>query len=405
MSSLLPLQEASPNKGPVTPRTGPTSARSSRSSIKSSAVRSSKSEHNIASITRSTSHSSVTKPRPVPSIINSARKSAISSSRSSIGLSSVLQDPESAKKIDIRSDSRVSVTPVYRPTRFRKIDEDDSLPSSPFEQYPGMEGNTRHEHNTPTASSSHFLSDEDTREDSATPRAIQTPRQNSTLHTPSTTKTKYLLDLATPAEALNVRFSPSTLSGASTPTQKNHRMENNGNFEGCLLDLDFPMLTPRSVPALSSRQVESLKAGYLSEIATLKAELAGKDAELIALRQSLRESEERNAVMEQRCNRESDRLEKIAKELHLQYSKKHETKVIALKKQLETKWASKLGQSERTIEQLNQQLEIERKEKGDLVQYWDQYLEAEEMATQILQNEGQGFECGTASGHESRREN
>ncbi|KAK9325670.1 hypothetical protein V1517DRAFT_313989 [Lipomyces orientalis] len=389
MSSLLPLLEASPNKGPVTPRTGPTSAmkpRSSRSSIKSSGIRSSKSEHNIASITRSTSHCSITKPKPAPSVINSARKSAISSSRSSIGLSSVLQDPESAKKIDIRSHSRVSVTPVYRPTRFRKIDEDDSLPSSPFEQYPGMGNNARHEHNTPTASSSHFLSDENTREESETPRAIQTPRQNSSLHTPSTTKTKYLLDLATPAEALNVRFSPSALSDDSTPTQKKQRIESNGNSEGCLLDLDFPMLTPRSVPTLSSRQVESLKAGYLSEIATLKAELAGKDAELTALRQSLRDSEERNAIMEQQSHRESDRLEKIAKELHLQYSKKHETKVVALKKQLETKWASKLVQSEKTIEELNQQLEIERKEKGDLVQYWDQYLEAEQMEKQILQN-------------------
>ncbi|KAK9362513.1 hypothetical protein V1504DRAFT_448699 [Lipomyces starkeyi] len=385
MSSLLPLSEASPNAGPVTPRTtlGPASAikHSSRSSIKSSGLRSSKSEYGIASITRSTSHSSITKPKPVTSTTGSARKPSkklsLSSSRSSIGLSSVLRDPESAKKFDVRSDRKISGTPGRRSIRILEDDEDDSmLPSSPFEQYPGMENTVPGKDITPTASNIRFISDQDMREGSETPRARQTPRQrqNSMLRTPSTTKTKYLLDLATPGEILNVRFSPSTLSSDSTPTQNNQKVKYTSNSEACLLDLDFPTLTPRSVPTMSSRQVESLKAEYFSEIATLKAELAGKDAELMALRQSLRQCEERNVVMEQQCLRESDRLEKIAKELHLQYSKKHEAKVIALKKQLETKWAAKLEQCEKMVEELKEALEIERKEKGDLVQYSLEYL-------------------------------
>ncbi|KAK9330178.1 hypothetical protein V1520DRAFT_369731 [Lipomyces starkeyi] len=429
MSSLLPLSEASPNAGPVTPRTtlGPASAikHSSRSSIKSSSLRSSKSEYGIASITRSTSHSSITKPKPVTSTTGSARKSSkklsISNSRSSIGLSSVLRDPESAKKFDVRSDRKISVTPGRRSIRILEDDEDDSmLPSSPFEQYPGMGNTVPGKDNTPTASNIRFISDQDTREGSETPRALQTPRQrqnsilhtpsttktksNSILHTPSTTKTKYLLDLATPGEILNVRFSPSTLSSDSTPTQNNQKVKSS-NFEACLLDLDFPTLTPRSVPTMSSRQVESLKAEYFSEIATLKAELAGKDAELMALRQSLRQCEERNVVMEQQCLRESDRLEKIAKELHLQYSKKHETKVIALKKQLETKWAAKLEQSEKMVEELKEELEIERKEKGDLVHYCEQYMEAEQMDKQILQDECKGVvESVSESAHERKRE-
>ncbi|KAK9433201.1 hypothetical protein V1505DRAFT_187794 [Lipomyces doorenjongii] len=386
MSSLLPLSDTSPNAGPVTPRTtlGPASAiklHSARSSIKSGGLRSSKSEYGIASITRSASHSSITKGKPVSSNAGSARKSSkkfsLSSSRSSIGLSSVLRDPESAKKVDFRSDRKINVTPGRRSIRILEDDEDDNmLPSSPFEQYPGMGNTVPGKDNTPTASNIRFISDQDTREGSETPRALQTPRQrqNSILHTPSTTKTKYLLDLATPGEILNVRFSPSTLSSDSTPTQNNQKAKSNGNSEACLLDLDFPTLTPRSVPTMSSRQVESLKAEYFSEIATLKAELAGKDAELMVLRQSLRQSEERNVVMEERCLRESDRLEKIAKELHLQYSKKHESKVIALKKQLETKWITKLEQSEKMVEELKEELEIERKEKGDLVQYSLEYL-------------------------------
>ncbi|KAK9353783.1 hypothetical protein V1523DRAFT_396216 [Lipomyces doorenjongii] len=386
MSSLLPLSDTSPNAGPVTPRTtlGPASAikpHSARSSIKSGGLRSSKSEYGIASITRSASHSSITKGKPVSSNAGSARKSSkkfsLSSSRSSIGLSSVLRHPESAKKVDFRSDRKINVTPGRRSIRILEDDEDDNmLPSSPFEQYPGMGNTVPGKDNTPTASNIRFISDQDTREGSETPRALQTPRQrqNSILHTPSTTKTKYLLDLATPGEILNVRFSPSTLSSDSTPTQNNQKAKSNGNSEACLLDLDFPTLTPRSVPTMSSRQVESLKAEYFSEMATLKAELAGKDAELMVLRQSLRQSEERNVVMEERCLRESDRLEKIAKELHLQYSKKHESKVIALKKQLETKWITKLEQSEKMVEELKEELEIERKEKGDLVQYSLEYL-------------------------------
>ncbi|KAK9374722.1 uncharacterized protein V1513DRAFT_444963 [Lipomyces chichibuensis] len=412
MSSLLPLSESSVNAGPVTPRTafGPASAikpHSSHSSIKSS-----KSEYGIASITRSTSHSSIAKTKPVTSTTGSARKSSkklsISSSRSSIGLSSVLRDPESAKNVDVRRDRKFSVTPSRRSIRILEDDEDDStLPSSPFEQYPGMGNRVAGKDDTPTASNICFISDKDTREGSETPRALQTPRQtqNSILHTPSTTKTKYLLDLATPGETLNVRFSPSPLSNDSTPTQLNQKSKNNSNSEACLLDLDFPTLTPRSVPTMSTRQVESLKAEYFSEIATLKAELAGKDAELMALRQSLRQSEERNVAMEQRCLRESDRLEKIAKELHLQYSKKHETKVIALKKQLETKWALKLEQSEKMVEELTKNLEIERQEKGDLVACWDQYLEAEQMDKQIMQDEGKGVvESGSESTHERGRE-
>ncbi|KAK9237577.1 hypothetical protein V1525DRAFT_155101 [Lipomyces kononenkoae] len=381
MSSIHPLSEASPNTGPVTPRrlpTSPVKPGSPRSSVKSSGLRSSKSEYGIASITRTNSRSSITKPKPGTSTTSSVRKSSkklsLSSSRSSIGLASVLQDPESAKKIDFLKYRKVSLTPVRR-TTIAEGDEDDSLlPSSPFEQYPGMANGVPDKYNTPKASSTRFLSDKDSREGSETPRAVQTPRQqHSVLRTPSTTKTKYLLDLATPAEVANVRFSPSELSD-STPTQRSQKDEHTTNSQECLLDLDFPAVTPRSVPTMSSRQVESLKAGYLSEIATLKAELAGKDAELMALRQSLRQSEERNVVMEQRCEHESDRLEKIAKELHLQYSKKHETKVIALKKQLETKWETKLEQSERIIEELKEELEIERKEKGDLVQYCEQYL-------------------------------
>ncbi|KAK9390827.1 hypothetical protein V1515DRAFT_591706 [Lipomyces mesembrius] len=425
MSRLLPLSEASPNAGPVTPRTslGPASAikpHSARSSIKSGGLRSSKSEYGLASITRTISHSSITKPKPVSSTAGSARKPSkkfsISSSRSSIGLSSVLGDPESAKKAGFRSDRKISVTSGRRSIRILEDDEDDSmLPSSPFEQYPGMGNTVPGKDNTPTASNIRFISDQDTREGSETPRALQTPRQrqNSILHTPSTSKAKYLLDLATPGEILNARFSPSTLSSDSTPTQNNQKAKNNSNSEACLLDLDFPTITPRSVPTMSSRQVESLKAEYFSEIATLKAELAGKDAELMALRQSLRQSEERNAVMEQQCLRESDRLEKIAKELHLQYSKKHETKVVALKKQLETKWAAKLEQSEKMVEELKEELEIERQEKGDLVQYWLEYLALlgpihggrTDGQAKILQDEGRGvFESGSESAHERGRE-
>ena len=61
-----------------------------------------------------------------------------------------------------------------------------------------------------------------------------------------------------------------------------------------LLDFDIPPApTPRSIPSVTPRELESLKSGYLSEISSLKATLSGREAEVTSLKQSVADAERR----------------------------------------------------------------------------------------------------------------
>ncbi|KAJ4306124.1 hypothetical protein N0V88_000920 [Collariella sp. IMI 366227] len=61
-----------------------------------------------------------------------------------------------------------------------------------------------------------------------------------------------------------------------------------------LLDFDIPpMPTPRSMPSITPRELESLKSGFLSEISSLKASLSGKEAEVLSLKTAVGDAEKR----------------------------------------------------------------------------------------------------------------
>lgn len=80
--------------------------------------------------------------------------------------------------------------------------------------------------------------------------------------------------------------SPSRPVVAATP----QRQSNNFN----LLDFDIPPLpTPRSIPTITPRELESLKSGFLSEISSLKASLSGKEAEAQSLKTAVGDAEKR----------------------------------------------------------------------------------------------------------------
>jgi len=77
---------------------------------------------------------------------------------------------------------------------------------------------------------------------------------------------------------------PTRRSTAGTP-------DNNNRF---LIDFDIPPPpTPRSIPSITLREVEKLKSQFLTQLGELKAQLSGKDAEVLNLRESLREAENR----------------------------------------------------------------------------------------------------------------
>ncbi|KAH6655726.1 hypothetical protein BKA67DRAFT_498346, partial [Truncatella angustata] len=83
------------------------------------------------------------------------------------------------------------------------------------------------------------------------------------------------------------RLSPAKTSGHMPNATPLRRQSN-------LLDLDVgPLPTPRSVPTVTAREVETLKSQFLSEISSLKASLLGKEAEVNSLKTAVTDAEKR----------------------------------------------------------------------------------------------------------------
>lgn len=256
----------------------------------------------------------------------------------------------------------------------------------------------------------------------------------------------------------SARFSPSRRSPMRSARQS---IRSPGKMSS-LLDFDIPAApTPRSIPTVTPRELESLKSGFLSDISSLKATLSGKEAEVASLKQAVADAERRvgealeevrneaagkevlemeQAEWERRVNemetvlrsarselvegeRERDRLsrkaeeaekskenlegkvvelesqlsaaraaaasstskassshqsshsaedtarevqdavEKVARELHVLYKGKHETKVAALKKSYESRWEKRLREAEKKLtaaREENEHLRVER---------------------------------------------
>ena len=96
--------------------------------------------------------------------------------------------------------------------------------------------------------------------------------------------------------SLSGLFSPQPSKSRSettgTPTRRSTAgTPDNNRF---LIDFDIPPPpTPRSIPSMTLREVEKLKSEFLTQLGELKAQLSGKDAEVLNLRESLREAESR----------------------------------------------------------------------------------------------------------------
>lgn len=91
------------------------------------------------------------------------------------------------------------------------------------------------------------------------------------------------------ASYLSGRRAPSPMKQAprpSTPTAPRHLAS--------LLDFDFPPApTPRSIPSITARELESLKSSFLSQVSSLRATLSGKEAEANSLKDAVADAERR----------------------------------------------------------------------------------------------------------------
>jgi hypothetical protein len=98
------------------------------------------------------------------------------------------------------------------------------------------------------------------------------------------------------------------MSWASTPSVNRNNMSN-------LLDFDIPPApTPRSMPTITPRELESLKSNFLSEISSLKASLSGKEAEVQSLKTAVGDAEKRVGESMEQVREERNLKDQLAAE-------------------------------------------------------------------------------------------
>ena len=77
-----------------------------------------------------------------------------------------------------------------------------------------------------------------------------------------------------------------------------------------LMDFDLtPAQTPRSIPTITPRELETLKASFMSEISSLKATLSGRDAEVASLKGAVTDAERRVGEAMEEVRNEAGRRE------------------------------------------------------------------------------------------------
>ena len=112
------------------------------------------------------------------------------------------------------------------------------------------------------------------------------------------------------ASHLSGRRTPSPAKQAfppSTPSESRHLAN--------LLDFDLPPApTPRSIPSISARELESMKSAFQSQISSLKAELSGKEAEVSSLKNAMGDAERRVGESLEQVREERDAKEGLQAE-------------------------------------------------------------------------------------------
>ncbi|KAI1303507.1 hypothetical protein F5Y03DRAFT_187286 [Xylaria venustula] len=122
----------------------------------------------------------------------------------------------------------------------------------------------------------------------------QTPRPSAMRESGNTTN---LLDFTEQIQSFSSRYAQQMSNlrrGSPAKSSANTIAVTPRKRQTDLLDFDIPPLpTPRSIPTITPRELESLKSGFLSEISSLKASLSGKEAEVLSLKTAVADAEKR----------------------------------------------------------------------------------------------------------------
>lgn len=220
---------------------------------------------------------------------------------------------------------------------------------------------------------------------SATPRApfdasaSETPRPVSKRDSGNTTN--LLMDFTeqlrnpqrSPLKSATIMGHRASPAGLGTP---NRRQSN-------LLDFDIPpMPTPRSVPSITARELESLKSNFLSEISSLKASLSGKEAEVLSLKTAVGDAEKRVG----------ESLEQLREEQ-------------LLKEQLSAEkddWESRGREMEDVLRKVRDEIVTSQREQEELEQKLDESEKRRE-AAEMLHQEAESKMAGMRAGRDSEK--
>lgn len=109
----------------------------------------------------------------------------------------------------------------------------------------------------------------------------------------------------------NARYSPNRRS----PVRGIRQSIRSPSKMSSLLDFDIPPApTPRSLPSITPRELESLKSSFMSEISSLKATLSGKEAEVNSLKQAVSDAERRVGEALEEARSEAARKDELEME-------------------------------------------------------------------------------------------
>lgn len=176
-----------------------------------------------------------------------------------------------------------------------------------------------------------------------------------------------------PSKRDNLSGARSTPNGTGTPS----RTFNN------LIDFDIPpMPTPRSVPSITPRELESLKSKFLSEISSLKASLSGKEAEVQSLKTAVGDAEKRVG----------ESMEQLREERSLK------EQVIAEKED----WESRGREMEGVLRTAKEEIVLGQREKEELEQKLDESEKRRE-AAEMLHQEAESKMAGMRAGKDVDR--
>jgi hypothetical protein len=149
-----------------------------------------------------------------------------------------------------------------------------------------------------------------------------TPRRRRTPNRGSDDTTNLLLDFTQQIEGITRPHASHTPSKSATepnllqyinnqrsPHKSRHSVATPGRPSNLMSLLDFelpPAPTPRSIPTITVRELESLKSSYLSQISSLKATLSGREAEVESLKRAVSDAERRVGESQEELREERD---------------------------------------------------------------------------------------------------